>query len=71
MFLYFSVKKAAPAPERTVTAEAPRFVELLQGQIVSDGDAVTLVCRISGKYSIIFRVVVFFNQLKFCDLFIV
>uniref|UniRef100_A0A0B7BN15 Uncharacterized protein n=1 Tax=Arion vulgaris TaxID=1028688 RepID=A0A0B7BN15_9EUPU len=43
------VKKSAPAPEKIVASEAPRFVELLQGQSVNDGDSITLLCRISGK----------------------
>ncbi|CAL1540886.1 unnamed protein product, partial [Lymnaea stagnalis] len=42
------VKKAAPV-RKAEPVEAPRFLELLQGQSVSDGDAVTLQCRISGK----------------------
>ncbi|KAK3703484.1 hypothetical protein RRG08_024788 [Elysia crispata] len=45
-----NVKKAAPASqEKKADVERPTFVELLQGQSVTDGDAVTLQCRISGK----------------------
>uniref|UniRef100_A0A0B7BN40 Ig-like domain-containing protein n=1 Tax=Arion vulgaris TaxID=1028688 RepID=A0A0B7BN40_9EUPU len=43
------VKKSAPVAEKRVASEAPRFVELLQGQNLYDGDPVTLACRISGK----------------------
>ncbi|XP_070200689.1 twitchin-like isoform X4 [Littorina saxatilis] len=55
-------KKAAPAKEpeaveapketpaeKSTAAESPRFLEHLQGQSVTDGDEVTLQCRISGK----------------------
>ncbi|KAL8565325.1 hypothetical protein ACOMHN_029021 [Nucella lapillus] len=41
---------AAPAPmEKGAPAEPPRFLDHLQGQTVTDGDQVTLLCRISGK----------------------
>ena len=42
-----SVKKSVSAPERK-SNEAPRFVELLQGKNASDGDPVSLQCRIAG-----------------------
>ncbi|XP_055900297.1 twitchin-like isoform X6 [Biomphalaria glabrata] len=41
-------KKVAPA-KRVESVEAPRFIEPLQGQSASDGDPVTLQCRLSGK----------------------
>ncbi|GFR58132.1 myosin light chain kinase [Elysia marginata] len=45
-----NVKKAAPvSQEKRTDVEGPTFVELLQGRSVSDGDAVTLQCRIAGK----------------------
>lgn len=47
--IFVAVKKPQQVPEKKVTAEAPRFVELLQGQSVNDGDSVTLLCRISGQ----------------------
>nr|KAG5709145.1 hypothetical protein BaRGS_028601 [Batillaria attramentaria] len=44
-------KEAAPPPpeEKPAAAESPRFLEHVQGQSVTDGDQVTLQCRISGK----------------------
>ncbi|XP_059156398.1 twitchin-like isoform X4 [Physella acuta] len=43
-----TVKVKTPVPTKK-TVESPKFIDLLQGQVVSDGDAVTLQCRISGK----------------------
>ena len=47
-----TVKKAAAvSQEKGADVESPTFMELLQGQNVSDGDAVTLQCRIAGKFT--------------------
>lgn len=46
--MIISVKKSVSAPERK-SNESPRFVELLQGKNASDGDPVSLQCRIAGK----------------------
>ncbi|XP_076471204.1 twitchin-like [Babylonia areolata] len=40
---------APPAEDRGAPVDPPRFLDHLQGQSVTDGDQVTLQCRISGK----------------------